>query len=197
MCLAAGSQVKLIFSLQYAPPEFVRAVQARAESVVAAGAVDVWALGVIAFELLAGTPVFPPGTPAKAMVETLEGKRPLPWEEDAAARRLLPRLQALERSVLTCLARESEGRPSAQAVLGAWTGLFESVTGTTVAEHHAAVVTASMPPSNAEEAAEERPAAAETTASVSAAEEEEAAEEPPAAKERLASEERSAGPVDV
>jgi serine/threonine protein kinase len=45
----------LQFSLQYAAPELIIAAGKGANGIEADGAVDVWALGVIAFELLTGT----------------------------------------------------------------------------------------------------------------------------------------------
>ena len=44
----AGTRPGLSYSLQYAPPEVVAAVEARQPTLPADAAVDMWALGVIA-----------------------------------------------------------------------------------------------------------------------------------------------------
>ena len=51
----AGEVATLSFSLAYAPPEVVRAFIEQADTVTAEPAMDVWALGVICYELFTGT----------------------------------------------------------------------------------------------------------------------------------------------
>ena len=57
-----GDSVALAFTLTYAAPEVVRAFVTQQRSVEASPAVDAWALGVMAFELLTGAPAFQPLT---------------------------------------------------------------------------------------------------------------------------------------
>ena len=57
-----GERVALAFTLTYAAPEVVRVVVTKQPSVEASPAVDAWALGVMAFELLTGAPAFQPLT---------------------------------------------------------------------------------------------------------------------------------------
>ena len=57
-----GDRVSLVFTLTYAAPEVVRAAVAQERQAEAAPAVDAWALGVMAFELLTGAPAFQPLT---------------------------------------------------------------------------------------------------------------------------------------
>ena len=73
----AGDKARLMFSIGYAPPEVVHALERGDNDIVADPAADMWALGVIAFELLTNTPVFEYGTSkqkafdASAAVSTL------------------------------------------------------------------------------------------------------------------------------
>jgi serine/threonine protein kinase len=127
----AGSEAELLFSLPYAPPEVATAAANKATSIKVDGAVDIWALGIIAFELLTRQRVFVPfETPAEAIMAQLQGREPLPWEGPDKDK-LLPRLRALKRSILSCLAMDPAERPTSVALLGKWNSLFESETGTT------------------------------------------------------------------
>lgn len=103
-------------------------------TVRADAAVDVWALGIVAFELLTRSRVFAPfEAPAGAIMDALAGRRELPWEGPQRGE-LLRELRGLRRSVLACLDRDAARRPSSAAVLGSWHGLFERHTGGTRAE---------------------------------------------------------------
>ena len=130
----AGDEAELLFSLPYAPPEVAAAAERQTKSVRAAAAVDVWALGIISFELLTRSRVFVPfETPAEEIMDQLQGRGVLPWEgprRDA----LLPKLRVLKRSVLACLARDPAARPTSAALLGKWNSLFEAETGGTRAD---------------------------------------------------------------
>ena len=58
-----GEPVPLSFTVQYAPPKVIAAHLAKHKSVVATEAMDAWAMGVVVFELLTGTPAFSLFTP--------------------------------------------------------------------------------------------------------------------------------------
>ena len=58
-----GEPAPLSFTVQYAPPEVIDAYLAKHKSIVATEAMDAWAMGVVAFELLTGAPAFAPFTP--------------------------------------------------------------------------------------------------------------------------------------
>ena len=54
----AWATAPLDYTLVYAPPEVAQAVHAGAKTVVVTPAMDAWALGVVAFELLTGQSAF-------------------------------------------------------------------------------------------------------------------------------------------
>lgn len=114
------------------------AAEQQVKSVTADAAVDVWALGIISFELLTRSRVFVPfETPAEEIMDQLQGRGKLPWEGPQRTT-LLPKLRALKRSVLSCLARDPAQRPTSAALLGKWNSLLEAETGGTRAEFAAA-----------------------------------------------------------
>lgn len=59
LVLAAGTQCGLSFSLLYAPPEVIQSVESQAKGMRADPKTDMWAMGVIAYELLTRTRIFP------------------------------------------------------------------------------------------------------------------------------------------
>ena len=128
--LHAGDSKPLAYTLNYAPPEVVRAKERGDTHLVVAEAADVWALGLIAFELLVGVQAFEMMTTTD-IVEGLCGRRPLLWEEagpDAAAR--LAKLGVLKRTVLACLQRDPSRRPTAGDLRWSWERMFQQQTAT-------------------------------------------------------------------
>ena len=71
--------------MRYAPPEELSALQKGEHSVAADAAADVWALGVIAFELLTRHRVFGSSVARDTMKAQLLGREALPWEREAGA----------------------------------------------------------------------------------------------------------------
>jgi eukaryotic-like serine/threonine-protein kinase len=58
-CVArAGTRAPIRFSMAYAAPEAVRAMQAGQNSIVVNAALDAWSIGILAIEMFIGEPVF-------------------------------------------------------------------------------------------------------------------------------------------
>ena len=125
---AAGVTAPLSFSLTYAPPETVAAHEAGQRTIISDAAADMWALGIISFELLAMRRAFPRTLGRAAVTAQLAGRAPLPWEEGNFELRPVPELRILRRSVLACLARDAAQRPTSAELLAMWNNLFDAVT---------------------------------------------------------------------
>ena len=119
----------MAYTLRYAPPEVVTADALGESRMAAHPSVDVWALGILALELLAGRRAFRGATPDATVREQIMGGTPLPWEAGRERRELLRSLRGLRPTVLRCLARDAAERPAAAEVLEAWEGLFERIVG--------------------------------------------------------------------
>jgi serine/threonine protein kinase len=104
----------------------VTAAAQGAKTIVADPSVDVWALGVIAYELLTHQAAFDPALVTEKQVwELLCSQRLLPWEK-AMGRGQLGKMRALKDGVLACLSRDPRLRPSASGLLQSWSALFDS-----------------------------------------------------------------------
>lgn len=125
--LFAGSEAPLAFSPRYAAPEVIGVYEARQPVIRVSAALDIWALGVMAYELLTDTPVFDKYTQQKDILGQLAGRDYLPWEDPATKEAKLRQLRMLKRSLVKCLARDPAQRPSAAELLSSWEKLFDSL----------------------------------------------------------------------
>ena len=127
--LTAESTASLMFSLKYAAPEVVRALEAGSRTIRVDAAVDIWAIGVIAFELLTGERAFPGAMGSEAAAqEAIAGRVPLPWEgRSGVVEMRLRKLRGMRRTVLQCLDRDPAQRPSSEALLQSWDHTFDNM----------------------------------------------------------------------
>ena len=95
---------------------------------LASGAQDIWALGVVAYELMTGQAAFGEGAGDRDVRAQLLGRAPLAWEEQGGEERL-KELQVLRPSVLRCLSRNPSQRPSSRKLVTMWSGIFDILSG--------------------------------------------------------------------
>lgn len=105
-----GVQAPLSFTLGYAAPEVAIALTAGMEVVQAEPAMDAWAIGVIAFELLTGRPAFRMELGKQDVIDQLVGKKELPWEGSRFTASVQRKLGAHRKDVLGLLRRDPEQR---------------------------------------------------------------------------------------
>lgn len=123
----AGDAVASVHSFQYASPEVALADQSPEQKVQATTALDVWSLGVIAFELLTGQRGLPGECSEDEVKAALTGRHALLWEDDARNGPWLSRLWGMKQPVLKCLEREAAARPTAGEVRLLWATALEAV----------------------------------------------------------------------
>jgi serine/threonine protein kinase len=88
-----------------------------------------WALGIMAYELLTDAPVFARDSSKADIQDRLSGRAPLPWEDPETQEVSLKKLRMLKRSLVKCLSRDPAERPSASDLLLAWNKLFDNISG--------------------------------------------------------------------
>eukprot|EP00892_Ulva_mutabilis_P010844 jgi/Ulvmu1/8131/UM040_0027.1 len=120
-----GEEAPLLFSLYYAPPEVVQAYDGGRKTTLCAAAADVWALGVICWELLTKQRFYGAGARSHDVIAQLCGRAALPTEgticSDFRRRLGCSRLCA---SILAMLSRAPDHRPSVGELLHQWKSVF-------------------------------------------------------------------------
>jgi serine/threonine protein kinase len=122
---AAGEKLFPQCTLAYAPPEVIAAYNAHADVTVAAGH-DIWALGVMAYEALAGKPAFPN---ARSLFAAARGAEAFPWAP--SQRRSAPvgwRKSRLRSLVESCLKEDPAQRATVDDVLAGVAALCSTST---------------------------------------------------------------------
>ena len=101
--------------MRYCAPECLPA--ASGAVVAVSSAADMWSVGVVAFELLTSTRVFPADA-TDVSIQQLLHSGGLPWEgQTPGGQELCARLCGLRGPVMACLRRDAAARPSAAALL--------------------------------------------------------------------------------
>jgi serine/threonine protein kinase len=103
-------------TLRYAPPEAINAHRSMSKLTVEPS-LDIWALGVIMFECLAGCPAFRIHSGVEEVFECAQGLQPYPWERPLEK---IPEGWSKSRACTffkSCLARDPAARPTANQLL--------------------------------------------------------------------------------
>lgn len=111
-------------TINYAPPEIISSAAEGQPRCAAAAAMDVWAFGVLAYEVILGRRAFPFAADARAVRDAVLGRKDAPWE----VRRLADGSQRLRRAqdvIEACLRRDPAQRPPAAAVASAMRAMRE------------------------------------------------------------------------
>jgi serine/threonine protein kinase len=112
------------FSWQYVAPEVLTAFKSEAAEYTVTGAEDMWALGIIAFELLTDQSAFL-GMTSEEIEAQILGHEVAPWE--APSRTTRERMRGFGKSVMKCLNRDPTQRPTALQVLQSWDRIFDTM----------------------------------------------------------------------
>jgi serine/threonine protein kinase len=122
----AGKIARLTFSLAYSSPETLQLVDSKKCTAISCEAADMWAVGVISYELLTKGKAFPESEWSRDDIRSAAlGMRAYPWESEVGTFRDIPQLRVLTESVCACLARNPENRPSASQLVKDLNGLFD------------------------------------------------------------------------
>ena len=99
-------------------PEVAAAWETGATSVIVSPAVDIWAFGVLAYELLTHRHAFPRTLSEAAIWDQVTGRVALPWEtlDGEGTNNFRARAKGI---VLECLHRDAAQRPTAKALRAA------------------------------------------------------------------------------
>lgn len=127
--------VEHIGRMRYAAPEIIAQTgpqQNQQRSPTVSEAADVWAFGMVAYELLTHERIFPEGVVAADVRQAAFASRfdgGYPWEMGAkGSNDRNSNLKRMRRVVLQCLNRDPNDRPSTQAMVAHWESMLDSIT---------------------------------------------------------------------
>ena len=124
----AGEVVTPEYTLRFAPPELAIALSKGEKVTAAHQSADVWAVGVMAYEIITGETFFPPGASSEDMKAMLTGQQPFPHEVSPEVMKKLGRLRKV---VQVMLCRSPSDRPSISSILEKLDGLAIATGATT------------------------------------------------------------------
>lgn len=94
---------------------------------LASPAADMWALGIMAFELLTQARAFGSTGSRNELLQRVVSDAPLPWEvASPGAQARLHELRGFKHSVIQCLDRDPARRPSVQQLVVSWNRKFDA-----------------------------------------------------------------------
>jgi serine/threonine protein kinase len=113
------------FNLRCAAPELVCAYENNKHFIEPHAAADVWALGVMAFEMLTKEVIFAAGVTEGQARDALMGRACLPWEDTILRLLQAPLLRSLRGTLMACLARDKGSRVSAEELAVQWSQMAD------------------------------------------------------------------------
>ena len=124
-----GSEAPITCTLAYAAPETIHALAHGERTVIADAAVDVWALGVMAFELFTRTRAFEYGS-REVIEAAMREPDTLPWERtsDPEFERNMRRMGWMKDDILRMLTRDPRERLPVQDAVRRWRSFLRQET---------------------------------------------------------------------
>jgi serine/threonine protein kinase len=101
-------------TLAYAAPEVLAAYAAK-QKIPADPAHDIWSLGVMAYECLTSSRVFPVYIDPRVVFVTASGKEKYPWEAEVLDETF--RKSRARELIAACVVRDPRGRPTAEKLV--------------------------------------------------------------------------------
>ena len=117
-----GVEKSLSYTLQFAPPELAKIVEAGKKTMEASSAGDIWALGIMTWTLLTGKSPYAVGN---EIMPKLLGQRAFPWEGPVDNETRF-KIGILAPSVLSMLDRDPVSRATIDELLSNWRSLFHT-----------------------------------------------------------------------
>lgn len=124
-----GAVSRLTFSVSYSPPETLMTLRSGARSIKSDPATDIWAIGLVAYELIHRQRAFREFSwTFTDVLDAAAGAKAYPWEERPGTFKRDPELRALGSVVRACLARDAAARPTAEQLVQKFHRLFDGTT---------------------------------------------------------------------